>query len=204
MPCRHRLVALCWVVMAIGTAAAQDCPTLIDVPCTYNRAEGFVQFGLRPDGVVVSVGQTVTLDCATRILGIELQFYRAIGLWEGDPIHVAVMSVDAGVRHAEILQPMPVFSTWDSVYFDLSAVSPRLDPGVYLIGATPEVPRGGGLAYCRVGDAYAGGGRMISHHGLDGPWSDYPGLDLRFRLHLEPPPVAVTTVSWGRLRAWYR
>lgn len=202
---RMSLVSLGWLAVACGMAAAAECPQTIDNPCAYNRAEGYVWFGRRWDGSTISVGQTVRLDCPTRIIALELQFEQHVGLFEGDPIRVAVMSADASVRYAEIVQPMPAFGTWPSVLFDFGAECPLLEPGDYLLGATTEVPRAGGLAYCRVGDSYPGGERKMSGNGLAGPWHGATeALDLRFHLYLEASPVSVEKISWGRLRALYR
>jgi hypothetical protein len=202
---RRHLLSLGWLVAACGTATARDCPLTIDNPCFYDRAEGYVWFGRHWDGSTISVGQTVHLDCPTRIIGLELQFQKFVGLLEGDPIRIGIMSEDATVRYAEVVCPMPAFEDWASAYFEIGAACPQLEPGEYLVGATTDVPRHGGLAYCRIGDSYPYGERRVSGNGLAGPWSAAQDpLDLRFHLYLEAPPVAVETVDWGRLRALYR
>ncbi len=197
-------LVLCLLALALPmTAGGQECPPLIDVPCFYNRMESSVWFGWHSQGSVSTLGQTITLECPARIVGLDLQFVGGT-MVEGDTVQVAIMSVDGRYRYGQVVQTMPSWETRASFHCDLSGVSPMLAPGTYLIGATTHAPRYSALACCRIGDAYTGGQRMRSSGGLSGPWSADPDYDLRFHIDLEAPPIATAGVAWGSLHAWYR
>ena len=211
---RPHLAIFLLIFLMTHAAVLADCPPLIQTGCAHGIRTGIVWFGLRHDGANIGVGQSVTFECPTRLLGVEFQFaVHGTGnngvppLLPGDEVQMSVLKLSGVVLMtvtATLTGPINggVNAPW--IFFDFSEVEHRLDPGQYLLATHTDLPQQDGVSYCNYDDDYAGGERRISHNGLAGPWFPEAAHDLPFRIYREPYPVASSLITWSTVKATYR
>jgi len=187
---------------------ADDCPELLEAGC----GGGWAWFGLRHDGANIGQGQTVTLECDSAVLSVEFMF-RVTGnpngnvpsMVAGDEIHVALIDEEGyQLTTATTVLPADVFTDWLVFTFPEDFVVPA---GMYKVVAYTTVERQCAFAFCygEGADDYAGGQRIVSLDGINGPWGDFgDGNDVPFFLYLEPSTVDTEINAWGAVKGLYR
>lgn len=139
-----RSLLLITLLAAAPAAALAQCSTGV----TNDAAEGSAIFGLRWEGVRLSNGQSITLDCDARLTSAAFLISADTGthglgvpyLGQGDEVHVDLVDHDMNVLLTGTAV-IPHETGMDWVTVDFTGASPLIPAGEYLLAAHVTVDK---------------------------------------------------------------
>jgi len=197
-----RSLLLITLLAAAPAAVLAQCSTGV----SNDAVEGSAVFGLRWDGVRLSNGQSVILDCDSRLQSASFKISANTGthgmgvpyLGQGDEVHIDLVDHDMNV----LLTGVAVISHeagLDWVTADFTAASPLIPAGEYLLAAYVTVDKIGSIGFT---EDHIPGSRHWYDPGQS--WGGGNSGDVNVIAVWEESQVPAERRSFGEVKASYR